>query len=140
MFVTYLFQLDFSCFSYQWLTPSISDDSGSNLTFILLIFYILIFSQYSDVSVERITYRSNQIDSSVGWDCRIHWLHLCRGVRPPPKECAGYNTKQSDGKSSVMPELWRMRRTSLLPSLPSPLWPGLVTPDWVKWNKTMYSC
>ena len=20
----------------------------------------------------------------VVWDCRIHWLHLCRGVRPPP--------------------------------------------------------
>ena len=20
----------------------------------------------------------------VGWGCRIHWLHLCRGVRPPP--------------------------------------------------------
>ena len=20
----------------------------------------------------------------VGWDCRIHWLHLCRGVRPHP--------------------------------------------------------
>ena len=21
----------------------------------------------------------------VGWGCRIHWLHLCRGVRPPPQ-------------------------------------------------------
>ena len=21
--------------------------------------------------------------SSVTWGCRIHWLHLCRGVRPP---------------------------------------------------------
>ena len=20
----------------------------------------------------------------VGWCCRIHWLHLCRGIRPPP--------------------------------------------------------
>ena len=20
----------------------------------------------------------------VGWDCRIHQQHLCRGVRPPP--------------------------------------------------------
>ena len=20
----------------------------------------------------------------VSWGCRIHWLHLCRGVRPPP--------------------------------------------------------
>ena len=23
-------------------------------------------------------------DCPVGWDCRIHWLHLCRGVRPLP--------------------------------------------------------
>ena len=26
----------------------------------------------------------------VGWGCRIHWLHLCRGVRlPPANECPG---------------------------------------------------
>ena len=23
----------------------------------------------------------------VSWGCRIHWLHLCRRVRPPPNEC-----------------------------------------------------
>ena len=37
--------------------------------------------------------------SSVGWGCRIHRLHHCRGVRPPPSphnECPGYNIKQSD--------------------------------------------
>ena len=33
-----------------------------------------------------------------GWGCRIHRLHLCRGVRLPPNESPGYNTKQSDGK------------------------------------------
>ena len=22
----------------------------------------------------------------VGWGCRIHWLHICREVRPPPKK------------------------------------------------------
>ncbi len=32
----------------------------------------------------------------VGWGCRIHRLHLYRGVRPP-HECPGYDTKQSDG-------------------------------------------
>ena len=26
-------------------------------------------------------------------------------------------------------ELWRMRSTSLLPSLPGPLWPGVLAPD-----------
>ena len=41
----------------------------------------------------------------VGWSCRIHQLHLCRGVRPPNK-CPGYDTKQSDGEVPVMLGLW----------------------------------
>ena len=28
----------------------------------------------------------------VGLSCRIHRLHLCGGVRPPPNECPGYDT------------------------------------------------
>ena len=28
-----------------------------------------------------------------------------------------------------MLELWGMRSTPLLPSLPGPLWPGMVAPD-----------
>ena len=32
----------------------------------------------------------------VGWGCRIHWLHLCRGVRPPP--------------TSLVSWIWRMAR------------------------------
>ena len=66
---------------------------------------------------------------SVGWGCRIRRLHLCRGVRSPPlNECPGYDTKQFD-EVTVMQELWWMRSTPLLPSLPGPLWPGVVTPD-----------
>ena len=66
----------------------------------------------------------------VGWGCRIHRLLLCRGVRPPPpNECPGYDTKQSDGEVPVMLELWGMRGTLSLPSLPDPLWPGVVAPD-----------
>ena len=38
----------------------------------------------------------------VGWDCRIHRLLLSKGVRPPPNECPTYDTKQSDGKVSVL--------------------------------------
>ena len=45
----------------------------------------------------------------VGWGCRIHRLYLCRGVRPPPNECSGYVTKQSDGKIPVMLGLRGMR-------------------------------
>ena len=65
----------------------------------------------------------------VSWGCRIHWLHLCRGVRPPPNECPGYDTKQSDGEVPATLELWGMRSTPSLPSLPGPLWPGVVAPD-----------
>ena len=53
----------------------------------------------------------------VGWGCRIHQLHLYRGVRPLLNKCLGYDTKQSDGEASVMLELWRMQSTPLLSSL-----------------------
>ena len=68
----------------------------------------------------------------VGWGCRIHRLHLCRGVRPPPHhECPGHDTKQSDGEVPAMLELWGMRSTPSLPLLPVPLWPGVVAHDMV---------
>ena len=57
----------------------------------------------------------------VGLNCRIHRLHLCRGVRPH-NSCPGYDTKQSDGEVLVILELCGMRGTPSLPSLPGPLW------------------
>ena len=30
--------------------------------------------------------------SPVGWGCKMHWLHLCIGIRPSDK-CPGYDTK-----------------------------------------------
>ena len=57
----------------------------------------------------------------VGWGCRIHWLHLCKGVRSPPNECPGYDTKQSDGEVPVMLEFWGIQSTPSLPSLQGPL-------------------
>ena len=36
-------------------------------------------------------------------------------------ECPGYDTRQSDGEVPVMLELWGMRSTPLLPSLPGSL-------------------
>ena len=65
----------------------------------------------------------------VSWGCRIHWLHLSRGVRPPLNKCPGYDTKQSDGEVPAMLELWGMRSTPSLPLLPGPLRPGVVAPD-----------
>ena len=91
----------------------------------------------------------------IGWGYRIHRLHLCRGLRPPPhNECPRYDTTESDGEASVMQELWEMRSTPLLPSLPGPLWHGVVSPNrvlsmgqielncvlmlnWITWNKTV---
>ena len=56
----------------------------------------------------------------VGWGCRIHWLHLCREVRPALNEYPGYETKQFDGEVPAVLELWGMQSTSSLPSLPGP--------------------
>ena len=66
---------------------------------------------------------------TVGWGCRIYRLLLFRGVRPPPNECPGYDTKQSDGEISVMLGLWGMRSTPSLPSLRGPLWSIMVALD-----------
>ena len=65
----------------------------------------------------------------VSWGCRIHWLHICRGVRPHPNECPEYDTKQSDGKVPAMLKLWGTQSTSSLPLLPGPFWPGVLAPD-----------
>ena len=51
------------------------------------------------------------------------------GKTPPPNECPGYDTKQSDGEVPAMLELWGMWSTPSLPSLPGPLWPGVLAPD-----------
>ena len=59
----------------------------------------------------------------VGWSCRIHRLHLCRGVRTQ-NQCPGYDTKQSYGEVPIILELLGMQST---PSLPS--FPGLFRTD-----------
>ena len=92
--------------------------------------------------------------------CRIYWLHLCRGLRPPTtththNESPRYDTKQSDGEVPVMLELWGMWRTPSLPLLPCALWPGMVAPEkgpnynlnrtnsilmlnWIVWIRTVW--
>ena len=59
--------------------------------------------------------------------CRIHRLLLCRGIRSPYNECP--DIKHFDGEVPVILELWGVQSTSSLPSLPDPLWPGMVAPD-----------
>ena len=65
----------------------------------------------------------------VGWGCRIHRIHVCRWVRPHQRVSWIYDTKKSDGEVLVMLELWGMRRTPSLQSLPGSVWPGVVAPD-----------
>ena len=77
---------------------------------------------------EREREREREIAQSAGaveyTDCTS-----AEGVRPSPNECPGYDPKQSDGEVPAVLELWGMRSTPSLPSLPGPLWPGVVAPD-----------
>ena len=84
----------------------------------------------------------------VGWGCQIHRLLLCN-------KCPVYDNKQSDDEVLLMLELWGMQSIRSLPSLPGPLWPGVVVPDrvlsmgqielncvlilnWIAWNRTFW--
>ena len=78
--------------------------------------------------IENLRLDTEKIDGSVGWSCRIHQLHLCKGARHPQR-VSRYDTEQSDGEATVMQELWEMLNTPSLPSLPGPLWLGLVARD-----------
>ncbi len=62
------------------------------------------------------------------------------GGWPPNETCAQFpalrrrpmssdHLNAAHGEIPVMMELWGMRSTSSLSSLPGPLWPGIVTPD-----------
>ena len=64
-------------------------------------------------------------------------------------------TLNNDGEAPVMPGLWGMQSTPLLPSLPDPLWSGVIAPDrvlsmgkielnsvlmrnWIVWKRSVY--
>ena len=77
---------------------------------------LLKFSLISDISLH--------VHCPADWGRRIHWLHLCRGVRllpHTPNKSPGYEAKQSDGEVLVKLELWWMQSTPSLPLLPGPL-------------------
>ena len=94
----------------------------------------------------------------VSWGCRIHCFYLYNGVRPHvSNECLGYDTKQYDGEVPIMLELWGIQSIPSITSLPSLLWPGVVSPDrilsmgqielncvlminWIVWNRTVLTC
>ena len=84
-------------------------------------------------------------------------LHLCREVTHPLDECPVYDKKLFDGEVPVMLELWGIQSTLTLPSLPAPVWPGVVAPErilsmgqielncvlmlnLITWNRTFLTC
>ena len=86
--------------------------------------------------------------ASVSRSIRTYVQQLC------VDECPEYDTKQSDGEFPIMLKLWGIRSTSLLLSLPSPLWPRVVALgrilsidqielncvlmlNWIVWNRNV---
>ena len=86
---------------------------GESFDFYMAVFFKLLLWQTSSQP-----YFIQNLLCPVGWGCRIHRLLLCRGVRPLPNECPGYDTKQSDGEVPAVLELWEMRSTPSLPITP----------------------
>ena len=83
------------------------------------------------LSLSLSIYLSIYLSGPVSWGCRIHRLHLLRGVRFSQR-VSWYDTEQSDGEASVMPELWGIRSTPLLPKFPGSLFPRVVALD-ISW-------
>ena len=78
----------------------------------VLLFQVLsLHPPYCSMSL---TGHSHIIDGPVGWGCRIHQLHICRGVRHS-SECPAYDTKESDGRPALArPYVGVHRSTSLM--------------------------
>ena len=78
---------------------------------------------------KKIKIKIKQYSSPVNLKCRIHRLHLCKGITSLLNECLGYDIKQSDGEALVILELWGMQSTISLPLLQSPFWHRVGAPD-----------
>ena len=56
------------------------------LLILFLVFIVVLTHACSLFSSSRLRsgFKTPLRNCPVSWGCRIHWLHLCRGVRPPP--------------------------------------------------------
>ena len=122
-----LSNLEISWWVFKIVTELLADENKIGLNYQLTKYKCCVILKISIISILSMSDTDSLLP--VGWGCRIHWLHLCRGVRPPPNECLGYDTKQSDGEVPVMLGPWGILSTPSLPLLPGPLRPGMVAPD-----------
>ena len=72
---------------------------------------------------------ASSLPSPFGWGSRLHRLLLCRRVRPPHQRVSWICHKTIKWWGYSMQEVWGMRSIPSLPSLPSQLWPGMVSHD-----------
>ena len=91
---------------------------NSNILYTIIWFKVIVFFFNDTIqSVKAVEYTD--------------WIFAGRDVRTPPhSEFPGYDIKQSDGVAPAL-EKWWWWSTSLLPSLPGPLWPRKVVSDGV---------
>ena len=93
--------------SSVWLDPQDARSRDRNLSNFTIDY---IFGNLSNIYIYIYIYiymfeRLPKIYCSVGWVCRIHQLHHCRGVRPQPRNaCPRYETKQSVDEVPVILE------------------------------------
>ena len=67
--------------------------------------------------------------SPVSWGCRIHRLHLCRGVRPPPYQHMSWILHYTIWWWwSILGDFWNVECSSFS-SLSGPLWPRMEEPN-----------
>ena len=122
-----------------------------SIFFFIFFFFFFFLSNYSSSFILL----SFLFSSTSFWPSRLGQQNtLCKRVKLPQRISWTYDTKQSDSKLSIMPELWGMRSIPLLPSLPDPLWPeGIILNrvlsmgqielncvfmlKWIAWNKTV---
>ena len=74
------------------------------------IFLWKVTKEFLFFNVVPLVIHTRLLSGFVRWDCRIHWLHLCRGY-DSFNECPGYGIKQSDTEASVMLDLCGKRRS-----------------------------
>ena len=111
----------YGCFLWCYLY-TISDYTSAGTWMLVLVVWVQLWLSF-EVSISTGCFYIQMFVCPVGWSCRIHWPHLCRGVSPPPKkknECPGYDTEQSDGEVPEMLGPWGMRNNLSLPLIPGP--------------------